>query len=124
MVGLPVPSFLHGTHNAVQAAFAQFLLTLPILYVNRKFFFGGFSSLIRRAPNMDTLVAVGASASMLYGIASIFMIGYGIGNGRADIAQKYASNLYFESAAMILTLVTVGKFLEERSKNKTNSTVE
>lgn len=124
MAGLPVPSFLHGTHNAVQAAFSQFLLTLPILYVNRKFFFSGFSSLIRRAPNMDTLVAVGASASMIYGIASIFMIGYGIGNGRADIAQKYASNLYFESAAMILTLVTVGKFLEERSKNKTNSAVE
>ncbi|MBO5359309.1 MAG: heavy metal translocating P-type ATPase [Clostridia bacterium] len=124
MAGLPVPQFLHGTQNAVQFAFAQFLLTLPILYVNRKFFFGGFSSLIRRAPNMDTLVAVGASASMIYGIVSIFMIGYGLGNGRADIAQKYASNLYFESAAMILTLVTVGKFLEERSKNKTNSAVE
>lgn len=124
MIGLPIPSFLHGTQNAVQFAFIQFLLTLPVLYVNRKFFFGGFSSLIRRAPNMDTLVAVGASASVIYGIVSIFMIGYGIGNGRTDITEKYASNLYFESAAMILTLVTVGKFLEERSKSKTNTAVE
>ncbi len=124
MIGLPLPSFLHGTENAVQFAFAQFLLTLPVIYVNRKFFFGGFSSLIRRAPNMDTLVAVGASASLIYGIVSIFMIGYGLGNGRADIAERYASNLYFESASMILTLVTVGKFLEERSKSKTNSAVE
>ncbi len=124
MVGLPLPSFLHGTANAVQFAFVQFLLTLPVVYVNRKFFFGGFSSLFKRAPNMDTLVAVGASASLIYGIAAIFMIGYGIGNGRLDIAEKYASNLYFESASMILTLVTVGKFLEERSKNKTNAAVE
>lgn len=124
MIGLPLPAFLHGTENAVQFAFAQFLLALPVVYVNRKFFFGGFSSLIKRAPNMDTLVAVGASASLIYGIVSIFMIGYGLGNSRIDIAEKYASNLYFESAAMILTLVTVGKFLEERSKNKTNSAVE
>ena len=124
MVGLPLPSFLHGTENAVQSAFAQFLLTLPVVYVNRKFFFGGFASLIKRAPNMDTLVAVGASASLIYGIAAIFMIGYGIGNGITNIVERYASNLYFESAAMILTLVTVGKFLEERSKSKTNSAVE
>ncbi len=124
MVGLPLPFFLEGTENAVQFAFAQFLLTLPVLYVNRKFFFVGFSSLLRRAPNMDTLVAVGASASLIYGIISIFMIGYASGNGNADVVHKYASNLYFESAAMILTLVTVGKFLEERSKSKTNSAVE
>ncbi len=123
MAGLPLPHVLHGTNNGVAFAFFQFLLTLPILYVNRKFFFNGFSSLIRKAPNMDTLVAVGAGASMVYGIFSIFMIGYGIGNGRIDIAERYVFNLYFESAAMILTLVTVGKFLEERSKDKTNSAV-
>ncbi len=124
MVGLQLPFFLDGTENSVQFAFIQFLLTLPVLYVNRKFFFNGFSSLIRRAPNMDTLVAVGASASLIYGIISVFIIGYALGNGMADVVQKYASNLYFESAAMILTLVTVGKHLEERSKNKTNSAVE
>lgn len=123
MVGLPLPSFLHGVNNGVQFAFLQFLLTLPVIYVNRKFFFNGFAALWHKAPNMDTLVAVGASAAMIYGIASIFMIGYGLGNGRIDIAEKYVSNLYFESASMILTLVTVGKFLEERSKGKTNSAV-
>ena len=124
MLGLPLPHFLHGTENAVAFAFLQFLLTLPIVYVNRKFFFGGFSAIRRKAPNMDTLVAVGSGAALIYGIASIFMIGYGLGNGRIDIAEKYVSNLYFESAATILTLVTVGKFLEERSKNKTNKAVE
>ncbi len=123
MAGLPLPHFLHGVNNGVAFAFIQFLVTLPIVYVNRKFFFGGFSALLRKAPNMDTLVAVGSSAALIYGIASIFMIGYGIGNSRLDIAEKYVSNLYFESAAMILTLVTVGKFLEERSKGKTNSAV-
>lgn len=123
MVGLPLPHFLHGTNNGVAFAFLQFLLTLPILYVNRKFFFNGFSAVKRKAPNMDTLVAVGSGAAMVYGIFSIFMIGYGLGNGKIDIAEKYVSNLYFESAAMILTLVTVGKFLEERSKGKTNSAV-
>ena len=123
MVGLPLPPFLHGTNNGVAFAFSQFLLTLPILYVNRKFFFHGFAAIKRKAPNMDTLVAVGSGAAMVYGIFSIFMIGYGLGNAKPDIAEKYVSNLYFESAAMILTLVTVGKFLEERSKNKTNSAV-
>ena len=123
MVGLPLPDFLHGVNNGVQFAFLQFLLTLPVVYVNRKFFFNGFRSLLHKAPNMDTLVAVGSGAALIYGIASIFMIGYGLGNARPDIAEKYVSNLYFESASMILTLVTVGKFLEERSKNKTNSAV-
>ncbi len=123
MAGLPLPGFLHGVNNGVQFAFLQFLLTLPVIYVNRKFFFNGFRSLLHRAPNMDTLVAVGSGAALIYGIASIFMIGYGLGNARPDIAEKYVSNLYFESASMILTLVTVGKFLEERSKNKTNSAV-
>ncbi len=124
MVGLPLPNFLHGTENAVSYAFLQFLLTLPIIYVNRKFFFGGFAAIKRKAPNMDTLVAVGSGAALIYGVISIFMIGYGLGNNRIDIAEKYVSNLYFESAATILTLVTVGKFLEERSKSKTNRAVE
>ena len=123
MVGLPLPDFLHGVNNGVQFAFLQFLLTLPVAYVNRKFFFNGFRSLFHKAPNMDTLVAVGSGAALIYGIASIFMIGYGLGNNKIDIAEKYVSNLYFESASMILTLVTLGKFLEERSKNKTNSAV-
>lgn len=123
MIGLPLPSFLCGTENGVSFALLQFLIALPIIYLNRKFYFVGFKALWHRAPNMDSLVAVGSSASLLYGIFAIFMIGYGLGHGDTEIAEKYLHNLYFESSAMILTLVTVGKFLEERSKNKTRSAI-
>lgn len=121
MMGAPMPAFLHGTENAVSFAFIQLLLTLPILYVNRKFFFVGFGALYRRSPNMDSLVAVGSAAALIYGVFAIFKIGSGLGHGDFDTAAHYAHNLYFESAAMILTLVTVGKYLEERSKRKTGS---
>lgn len=124
MIGLPVPSFMHGVKNGVSFAFVQFLLVLPILYVNRKFFVNGFKALWHRVPNMDSLVAVGSSAAVLYGIFAIFMIAYGIGNGDTELAEKYLSGLYFESGGMILTLVTVGKLLEERSKNKTYSAIQ
>lgn len=124
MIGLPVPSFMHGVNNGVSFAFVQFLLVLPILYVNRKFFVNGFKALWHRVPNMDSLVAVGSSAAVLYGIFAIFMIAYGIGNGDTELAEKYLSGLYFESGGMILTLVTVGKLLEERSKNKTYSAIQ
>lgn len=123
MVGLPLPSFLIGTENGVSFALIQLLIALPIVYLNRKFYFVGFKALWHRAPNMDSLVAVGSSASLLYGIFAIFMIGYGLGHGDTEIAEKYLHNLYFESSAMILTLVTVGKYLEERSKNKTRSAI-
>lgn len=121
MLGAPLPAFLHGTENAVSFAFLQFLLTLPIVYVNRKFFVVGFGALYRRAPNMDSLVAVGSAAALLYGIFAIFKIGGGLGHGDMETAAHFAHNLYFESAAMILTLVTLGKYLEERSKRKTGS---
>lgn len=124
MIGLPVPSFMHGVKNGVSFAFVQSLLVLPILYVNRKFFVNGFKALWHRVPNMDSLVAVGSSAAVLYGIFAIFMIAYGIGNGDTELAEKYLSGLYFESGGMILTLVTVGKLLEERSKNKTYSAIQ
>lgn len=123
MLGLPLPGFLHGTQNALPFAFLQFLLTLPVLYVNRKFYFGGFRALAHRAPNMDSLVAVGSAAAMLYGVIAIFMIGAALGRGDWDTVERYRTNLYFESAAMILTLVTVGKFLEERSKGKTGAAI-
>lgn len=123
MLGLPLPSFLHGTQNALPFAFLQFLLTLPVLYVNRKFYFNGFRALAHRAPNMDSLVAVGSAAAMLYGVIAIFMIGAALGRGDWDTVERYRTNLYFESAAMILTLVTVGKFLEERSKGKTGAAI-
>lgn len=123
MLGLPLPGFLHGTQNALPFAFLQLLLTLPVLYVNRKFYFNGFRALAHRAPNMDTLVAVGSAAAMLYGVIAIFMIGAALGRGDWDTVERYRTNLYFESAAMILTLVTVGKFLEERSKGKTGAAI-
>lgn len=118
MIGLPVPAFMHGVQNGVAFALVQFLLVLPILYVNRKFYVNGFKALWHRVPNMDSLVAVGSSAAVIYGVFAIFMISYGIGNGNLQLAEKYLSGLYFESGGMILTLVTVGKLLEERSKTK------
>ncbi len=124
MVGLPTPHIFHGVENALIFAFTQFLLTLPVMYLNRKFYTVGFKALFHRSPNMDSLVAVGSSAAVVYGIVAIFMIGWGLGHGDTETVKLYASNLYFESAAMILTLVTVGKFLEERSKNKTGAAIE
>lgn len=123
MISLPLPHFLHGEKHAVSFAFIQFLLTLPVVYLNRKFFSSGFRALIRRAPNMDTLVAIGSSASLLYGIIAIFMIGNALGEGNMDTVRAYSSNLYFESAAMILTLITVGKLFEERAKGKTGAAI-
>ena len=124
MVGLPTPHIFHGTENLVVFAFTQLLLALPIVYLNRKFYIVGFKALWNRSPNMDSLVAVGSAAALIYGVFAIYMIGYGLGHGDLELAKTYGSNLYFESAAMILTLVSVGKFLEERSKNKTGAAVE
>lgn len=124
MIGLPLPSILTGTENALSFAFLQFLLTIPIVYLNRKFFVSGFKALLRKAPNMDTLVAVGSGASLVYSIAAVFVIGYGLGHGNMDLAATYSHHLYFESASMILTLVTVGKYLESRAKGKTNSAIK
>lgn len=124
MVGLPVPRIFHGTENLVVFAFTQLLLALPIVYLNRKFYIVGFKALWNRSPNMDSLVAVGSAAALIYGVFAIYMIGYGLGHSDLELAKTYGSNLYFESAAMILTLVSVGKFLEERSKNKTGAAVE
>jgi len=115
MWGLPLPAFAHPDKSPVGFAFTQFLLTLPVIYVNRKFFTVGFKALVKRAPNMDTLVALGACASLFFGVFAI----YRMATGDPQLIHRYVHNLYFESVSMILTLVTVGKFLEERSKNKT-----
>ncbi len=116
MWGLPLPPFANPEISPVGFAFTQFLLTLPVIYVNRKFFIVGARALIKKAPNMDTLVALGSCASLFFGIFAIYRIAMG--------EHSYVHNLYFESAAMILTLVTVGKFLEERSKNKTGDALK
>lgn len=123
MFHYPLPSFLMGNENAIPFAFTQFLLTLPILYVNRKYFEVGFKTLFRGAPNMDSLIAIGSSAALLYGIFAIYRIGYGLGHNDMHLVHKYTMNLYFESAAMILTLITVGKYLEKKSKGKTTDAI-
>ncbi|MBR5234425.1 MAG: heavy metal translocating P-type ATPase [Clostridia bacterium] len=124
MVSLSLPSFLDGVNNGVAFTFIQFLLTLPVMYVNRKYYVNGFKTLIKGSPNMDTLVATGSLAAIAYGVYSVFAIGNALGNGNTDIAQKILHNLYFESGAMILTLITFGKFLEAKSKKKTTDAIE
>ena len=120
MIGLPLPSFLHGHSNAVSFAFTQFLLALPIAYVNRKFYINGFRSLSNGAPNMDSLVAIGSTSAMIYGIFAIYRMSYGLGIGDFELVARYHENLYFESSVMILALITIGKYLESRSKGKTS----
>ena len=123
MMGLPLPHILHGNANALSFAFTQFLLTLPIIYINRKYYQVGYKTLLRGAPNMDSLIAIGSTAALVYGVVAIYMIGWGLGHGDADIVSRYSMDLYFESAGMILTLITLGKFLETRSKGKTSEAI-
>ncbi|MHC1722815.1 MAG: heavy metal translocating P-type ATPase [Aminipila sp.] len=120
MLGLELPEIISGHENAVSFAFTQFLLCLPILYVNRSYFIKGFKALIHGAPNMDSLIAIGASAAMTYGIFAIYRMSFGLGSANMTLVTKYYMDLYFESAAMILTLITVGKLLEAKSKGKTS----
>ena len=123
MMGWPLPSFLHDSRNALAFAFIQFLLVLPIMYVNDKYYRVGFKTLFHGAPNMDSLIAVGSAAAVVYGIAAIFQIGYGLGHGDMARVEQWSMDLYFESAGMILTLITLGKYLETRSKGKTSEAI-
>lgn len=123
MINAPLPSFLTGAENGVSFALTQFLLTLPIVIVNKKYYISGFKSLIHKAPAMDTLIAVGSSAALIYSIFALYQIGYGLGHNNMDLAHHYVHDLYFESAAMILTLVTLGKYLESRAKNQTTEAI-
>ncbi|MDU3688139.1 MAG: heavy metal translocating P-type ATPase [Anaerococcus hydrogenalis] len=124
MINLPLPHFLHGNSGSVNFAFLQFLLTLPVIFVNRIFYISGFKGLINKAPNMDTLVGLGSFAALFYGIFAIFRMAYGLGFGKLEIVEMYRTNLYFESAAMILTLITLGKYFEKRSKGQTKKSLE
>ena len=123
MIHLPTPGIFHGREGAIIFAFSQFLLALPVVYINRDFYISGFKGLKNRAPNMDSLVAIGSLAALVYGIFAIYMMAYGFGQGDMELVDAYRHNLYFESSAMILTLITVGKYLEEKSKNKTRSSL-
>ncbi len=124
MMGLPLPPFLAGLQNAISYALFQFLLLLPIAYMNRNYFINGFRSLFQRAPNMDSLIAIGAVAAVIYGIFAICRIGNGLAAGNLALAERYHKDLYFESAGTILTLITVGKYLESRSRGQTTEAVE
>lgn len=125
--GMPVPAFIvntmHGNANAMNFALTQFLLLLPILYVNRKFFSVGFKTLAHRSPNMDSLIALGSGAALVYGIFAMYRISYGLGYGDMAVVEQYSHDLYFESSGTILTLITVGKYLESRSKGKTSEAI-
>ena len=123
MVGIPAPHWYHGPENALVAALLQFFLTLPAVYLNRSYYIRGFKSLWHKAPNMDSLIAVGSSAALVYGVAALFVMAKAMGHGDWETVNHYASNLYFESAAMILTLITLGKFLETRAKGKTGDAI-
>lgn len=123
MMGWPLPGFLLGNENSMVFAFTQFLLLIPVVFVNFKFYRIGFKTLIARAPNMDSLIAIGSYAAILYGVYAIYKIAYGLGHGDLIMAHHFAMDIYFESAAMILTLITLGKFFEARAKNKTSDAI-
>lgn len=124
MVGLPFPHQLHAAEYAIAMAFTQFLLTLPIVFVNKKYFQKGFKTLFRAAPNMDSLIAIGSSAAIVYGIFAIFKIGFALGIGDMETVALFSHDLYFESAATILTLITLGKYLEAKSKSRTSDAIK
>ncbi len=123
MFGWPLPAVFLGDENTLIFAFTQFLLLLPVIFVNFKFFRVGFTTLAHGGPNMDSLIALGSTASTVYGIAAIYRIGAALGTGDLSGAHAAAMDLYFESAAMILTLITLGKYFEARAKGKTTDAI-
>lgn len=121
-LNLPVPEIIknwfHGTENAISFGFSQFLLVLPILYFNRNYFIIGFKKLAKRSPNMDSLIAIGSSAAILYGVYAIYQIGYGLGHENLETVQRFSQDLYFESAGTILTLITIRKIFGDEIQRK------
>ncbi|MDD6383283.1 MAG: heavy metal translocating P-type ATPase, partial [Selenomonadaceae bacterium] len=128
LFGLPVPQLVSqifdGPENAITFAFSQFLLVLPIMYLNRHYYIAGFRNLFHGAPNMDSLVGMGSMAAALFGAFAIFRMGWGFGHDDWALVTEYSTNLYFESAGMIVTLITVGKYLEARAKGQTSKALE
>ena len=124
MMGWPLPDIMLGDGNAMIYAFTQFLLLLPILAVNAQYFKGGFTSLWHRAPNMDALIALGAGASVVYGIYALYKIAFGLGHGDMATVSQFSHDLYFEGAGTILALITLGKFFEARAKGRTSDAID
>ena len=123
MAGLPLPAIFLGTENALTFAFTQFLLTIPVIFVNFHFYRIGFKTLLTGAPNMDSLIAIGSGAAAVSGIYAVYKIGFALGHGDIMMAHDFAMNLYFESAAVILTLITLGRYFEARAKGKTSEAI-
>lgn len=123
MFGAPIPKFLMEAEGSSNFALTQMLLTLPILIVNRSYFSNGLRALYKRNPNMDSLIAVGAGMAFLYGILAMYRINYGMGFGEMEVVHSYMHDLYFESAATIVALITLGKYLEVRSKTRTTDSI-
>ncbi len=123
MMGWPIPRFFHGMENAMTYTLTLFLLTVPIMVINQKYYRVGFKTLFRLSPNMDSLIAVGSAAAVIYGVFALYRIGWGLGHMDMAVVEKYSMDLYFESAGMILTLITLGKYLETRSKGKTGQAI-
>ncbi len=123
MLGWPLPEILIDHKNIMVFALTQLFLTLPVMYLNRKYFENGFKSLLHGAPNMDTLVAMGSTAAAVYSVSQLFVMAYAMGRGDMGHAHEGAMNLYFEAAAMILALVTIGKYMETRSKSRTSDAI-
>ena len=123
MFGLPVPSILDGHENMMLFCLTQLLLTIPIIALNFHFFRNGFKNILHRSPNMDSLIALGASAAFVYSLYGTYITAYHMGRGDMTAAHGFMMNLYYESCGMILTLITVGKYLESKSKGKTSDAV-
>lgn len=125
---VPIPYFIDkffsGTHHIMTLALSQFLLSLPIIYVNRRYFTIGLKTLIKKTPNMDTLIALGSGAAILYGIFNLYRLGLALSNNNLNRAQQLGMDFYFESAGTILTLITLGKYFETKSKAKTGDAIK
>ena len=122
MLSLPLPSFFDGNFAAL--GIVQMLLAIVVMVINQKFFISGFTALLHKSPNMDTLVALGSAASFGYSVYVLFAVTAAVSSGDAKAASEFVHDFYFESAAMILTLITVGKMLESRSKGKTTDALK
>lgn len=124
MWGWPLPGFILGQENELINALLQMLWCIPVLFIDRKYFIHGVRNLLNGAPNMDSLIAVGSGASFIYGLYSVFGMAYAFGHNRLDLLPGFADALYFEASAVILALVTLGKFMEARAKSHTSDAIK
>ena len=124
MYGWPLPSFVLGQQNLLVASLLQLFCCLPVVITGYKYFYHGLRNLVNRAPNMDSLIAIGSGAAFVYGLYGLLGLAYAFGHQKLDLIQGFYDALYFESAAMILALITLGKFLEARAKSHTSDALK